>query len=130
MILFSNIINFFFNLLSTFKDYFDDNKFLLWQLSATIGPAACNFINNKYFHRYFSRIVLNLKKQILNKHFSVTASNKAEIKNKQKKLEREIKQIIFKNSYLTYFSLDRFLYVFLLMQTTYNCVDKILTFGF
>ena len=35
-----------------------------------------------------------------------------------------------KNSYLTCFSLNSFLYVFLLMQATYNCVGKILTFGF
>ena len=34
------------------------------------------------------------------------------------------KQIIFKKT-LTYFSLNSFLYVLLLMQTTYNCVDNI-----
>ena len=48
------------------------------------SPTTCNFINTKHFHRYFSRALLNLKKQIFNKHFSMTASNKAWIKNKLK----------------------------------------------
>ena len=41
------------------------------------GLTACNFSNNKYFHRYFSKILLNLIRQLLKKYFSMNASNKA-----------------------------------------------------
>ena len=41
------------------------------------GLKACNVSNDKYFCRYFSKILLNLIRQLLEKHFSITASNKA-----------------------------------------------------
>ena len=35
-----------------------------------LQPETCNCSNNKYFHRYFSRILLNLIRQLLKKYFS------------------------------------------------------------
>ena len=90
-----NFANCFFSLLAqpefrrcTFIKHFLKHKVVIFaeflkhicervNFSKVRGLTACNFSNNKYFHRYFSKILLNLIRQLLKKHFSMTASNKA-----------------------------------------------------
>ena len=75
---------------------------------------------------------LSLNKQLFNKHFSMTASNKVLLKYRIQIMQTQpkagiiLETLINSKKLLPIFFFT--FYVFPLMQTTYNCVDKLLLY--